>query len=106
MMTSSKNDAADRVDQFQIVMLLSPDGTVIHQFCPAIHTGTQIVRAAALAKFRADYPDGGLLLRGNITHQLGRFDSGAGISYRRIDFVSMYSYVQPFTFEEPASKPR
>jgi len=98
-MTWDKNDAANGTEQFQIVMLVSPDGAIIHQFCPGAHTGTHTVPEDALTKFRATYPNGGLLLRGNITHQLGRFDNGAGIADRRIDFVSMYCYVQPFAFE-------
>ena len=93
-----KIDAANGEEQFQIVMLLSPDGTVIHQLCPSAHTGSYAVPENTLNTFRTDYPSGGLLLRGTVTYRLAWFDNCAGIANRRIDFASMYSYVQPFTF--------
>ena len=93
-----KNETSDGTEQFQLVMLVSPDGAIIHQFCPGPHTGVSVVPEDVLAKFRATYPNGGLLLRGNLTHLLGRFDDAAGSADRRIDFVSIYCYVQPFAF--------
>ena len=97
-LTWEKNDAANGEGQVQIVMLLSPDGTIIHQFCPSGHTGSYAVPENTLDTFRTDYPSGGLLLRGTSTFRLASFDNCAGIANRRIEFVSMYSYVQPFTF--------
>lgn len=82
-----------------LVMLVDGTGTNIVEFCVTINDGEFVIPAAVLEEFAAEQPAGGVLLVGNVSHNLGRFDDGT-VSDRRIDFLGMWCEAMAFSINQ------
>jgi hypothetical protein len=82
-----------------LVMLVDPTGTNIIEFCVTINDGEFVIPAEVLEEYAAESPTGGVLLVGNVSHNLGRFDNreaGGEVTDRRIDFLGMWCEAMAF----------
>jgi len=86
-----------------LVMLVDGTGTNIVEFCVTINDGEFVIPAEVLEEFAAEQPQGGALLVGNVSHNLGRFDNrgvGGEVFDRRIDFLGMWCEAMAFSINQ------
>ncbi len=93
----------DNNEILSLVMLVDPSGTNIIEFCVTANDGEFVIPAAVLEEFAAEAPQGGVILVGNVSHNLGRFDNrgvDGDVFDRRIDFLGMWCEAMAFSINQ------
>lgn len=96
-------NAPEGNEVLSLVMLVDGTGSNIVEFCVTINDGEFVIPAEVLEEFAAEQPAGGVLLVGNVLHNLGRFDNrgvDGEVFDRRIDFLGMWCEAMAFSINQ------